>query len=407
MLLTFVFAPGLSYGDVSKENIRAVQQVLKGCGFNPGALDGIWGNKTTAAAKSYLRAHGSKPSDEGYNYLMAQVDFYRVGDDGPCPPARSNQAAESESGPADKAGSVEPDQAEESEVGGEGAAYAELTELLDGKKTDPDRDRYGDPLAELQIVEEDKSLLIREQQICNGGGCIWHFPLSELKAIYLEELDRGPEGASVFGFLCRDETECGQLADYGPGERDAFDDKIHYEAVASGRESVKSYTWEDRNTTGWDIVHYYHNERHGHKPMFTREEEKRIVAALDKFHKNINQSTGQSAKCYNWVNLGTFHLGTWVNGNGHRTESLTAGLSTKIWNDDELWDDYQTIRKHCVDSANFAMDSAVSAMVVVGRKAKDVEDEKIRIRNFYKANLDMCQAEFDKRYDKYANKFCN
>ena len=71
--------------DVEKENIRAVQQVLKDCGFNPGAIDGIWGNKTTAAAKSYVRAHGGSPEAENYVILMVKVDHYRLGDSEPCP----------------------------------------------------------------------------------------------------------------------------------------------------------------------------------------------------------------------------------------------------------------------------------------------------------------------------------
>ncbi|MFC3693140.1 TIGR02594 family protein [Chenggangzhangella methanolivorans] len=39
-------------------NVLAIQQRLKALGFDPGALDGIWGRQTMAAVKRFQTAHG-------------------------------------------------------------------------------------------------------------------------------------------------------------------------------------------------------------------------------------------------------------------------------------------------------------------------------------------------------------
>ena len=96
LLLISVLTSGLLYGDVEKDNIRAVQQVLKDCGFNPGPVDGIWGNKTTAAAKSFVQAHGGSPGAANHVILMVKVDAYRVGDSGPCPPDKAAENDETD-----------------------------------------------------------------------------------------------------------------------------------------------------------------------------------------------------------------------------------------------------------------------------------------------------------------------
>ncbi len=116
--------------------------------------------------------------------------------------------------------------------------------------------------------------------------------------------------------------------------------------------------------------------------------------------------TGQPAMCYKWASLGYFHLGTWVNGNGRETSALNAGSDTRLWDDEELAEEYQASREQCVSSANGALDNAISAMFIIGRQAVDVDNEKRRIRDFYQANLNKCQAEFKRRFKKYENKFC-
>ena len=132
----------------------------------------------------------------------------------------------------------------------------------------------------------------------------------------------------------------------------------------------------------------------------------KAVSNLIAHYDGSGNTTGQPVKCYNWVNLGTFNLGKWRNGNGRETSGLPAGSGIKIWDDEELLKDYKAARQQCVSSANGAMDSAVSAMVLIGRQASDVDNEKKRIRSFYRANLGKCQSEFHRRYRKYQNKFC-
>ena len=39
-----------------KAKVTAVQQALKAKGFDPGPIDGIWGNKTVHAVKSFQTA---------------------------------------------------------------------------------------------------------------------------------------------------------------------------------------------------------------------------------------------------------------------------------------------------------------------------------------------------------------
>ena len=62
------------------KHISEIQQVLNQCGFNPGPIDGTWGNRTAKAAREFIRAHGLHPSNKRV-VLMAQVD----GKAGICP----------------------------------------------------------------------------------------------------------------------------------------------------------------------------------------------------------------------------------------------------------------------------------------------------------------------------------
>ena len=74
----------------AQEGTRQVQAVLRQCGFDPGPIDGFWGDKTTTAAEAFVSARGGVPLS-GRVELMAQVDSYRVGDAGPCPTDTSLQ----------------------------------------------------------------------------------------------------------------------------------------------------------------------------------------------------------------------------------------------------------------------------------------------------------------------------
>ncbi len=113
---------GHAEDEAAKNSIREVQQALNGCGFNAGAIDGDYGKRTTQAAAAFVRAHGGNPNTGDKTLLLAQVDFYRAGDAGPCPPegTEAEATASNESEPAGEAGSVtaeagsvEADQGEE------------------------------------------------------------------------------------------------------------------------------------------------------------------------------------------------------------------------------------------------------------------------------------------------------
>ena len=66
------------------EGVASIQESLAQCDFNPGPVDGLWGRKTAAAAKEFVKAHGGAPKEARLD-LIVQVDGYRVGDAGPCP----------------------------------------------------------------------------------------------------------------------------------------------------------------------------------------------------------------------------------------------------------------------------------------------------------------------------------
>ena len=277
--------PGHAEDEAAKNNIREIQQVLNKCGFNAGPSDGIWGNRTTKAAQAFAKAHGYATFND-QSLLMAQVDANRLKGNDPCPPEGTEQASD-ESEPAGEAGSVtaeagsvEADQAEEVEIIKEDP-YKEITELLDGKKYE---EGFENPSVEFEIIEEGKSLLIREQKYCNILGCVWYFPLSELEARYYDSDDGRYSGFEV-GCRNDDKEYCGYRS--GSDTTDDLGDPYGhhsdlYEALAAGRESVKRIGWHERRRSGYGFLHYHEDtEEYGEQPMFTREEEKRIVAAFD------------------------------------------------------------------------------------------------------------------------------
>ena len=67
------------------EKVREIQAMLDECGFNPGPADGLWGKRTAASAAAYVTRHGGSPTLGNASTLMAQVDNYKAGGQGPCP----------------------------------------------------------------------------------------------------------------------------------------------------------------------------------------------------------------------------------------------------------------------------------------------------------------------------------
>lgn len=62
-----------------------MQAVLEQCGFNPGPVDGLWARKTACTAQDCVRTHGGSPASDDQPSLIARVDGFRIGDQGPCP----------------------------------------------------------------------------------------------------------------------------------------------------------------------------------------------------------------------------------------------------------------------------------------------------------------------------------
>lgn len=119
------------------------------------------------------------------------------------------------------------------------------------------------------------------------------------------------------------------------------------------------------------------------------------------------ESTDQPpAKCYDWVVLGEFNIGKWINGNGRETSALPVGGDTILYDRDELKTHYNDYHGNCETAAESALENAINAMILIGRHTEDIEDERRRIRAFYQGNLDTCQAHFKKLWDKYEGKFC-
>jgi len=70
---------------LSGDDVRAVQQALIARGFNPGAVDGIYGPRTAAAVQAFQSASGLSPTGVvcGQTYVLLGVNCQTVP---PCPP---------------------------------------------------------------------------------------------------------------------------------------------------------------------------------------------------------------------------------------------------------------------------------------------------------------------------------
>ncbi len=365
----FVLAiPGYAEDEASKNSIREVQQVLSQCGFNPGPIDGAWGKRTTEAATAFVRAHGGNPSNDKV-MLMAQVDGERGTDAGPCPPAETTTQVSNESRPADEAGSVEADQGQEVETGGS------------------------------NVDIESVSKKIQQFKRIAGGliydaGNNYHLEIVVLKDRIVEQIYRDGVKIEINSTIMFSELERAYIKGSRNTGYNLYVDLIE-NATKYSRGGLSGFYFSG-GLSGFYFNDYDHTES--------------AAIALDEvaeIYRENRINPSQPAKCYKWVSLGTFHLGTWVNGNGRKTSGLNAGSDTRLWDDEELAEEYQVSREQCVSSANGALDNAISAMVIIGRKAVEVDNEKKRIKDFYQNNLDKCQAGFKRRFKKYENKFCD
>lgn len=74
-----------------RSKVREVQEMLVQCGFDPGPVDGRWGQQTARAAADYIRAHGDSVLSGVEVLLINQVQNLVVSSGGPCPQAEEIQ----------------------------------------------------------------------------------------------------------------------------------------------------------------------------------------------------------------------------------------------------------------------------------------------------------------------------
>ena len=67
------------------KEVKALQQVLRQCGFDPGPSDGNWGTKTARATADYIRAHGGRPDSGSEHSLIWEAQKYIISAGSPCP----------------------------------------------------------------------------------------------------------------------------------------------------------------------------------------------------------------------------------------------------------------------------------------------------------------------------------
>ncbi len=372
-LATSVFATD----EASKNSIREVQQVLKDCGFNPGPIDGIWGKITENAATAYVRAHGTTPIADDSVLLMAQVDGHRVGDSGPCPSAGTDQAS-GQSRPETEVSSVVADYSQK----GNPHAGKNESELIEEVRKNLDFHYQHDSTdstigVEVKVEVSDGKIiqiahadypLYTSAGLTSGG-----FVASYQSTIRLSEI----ASFSPYGdFYCRENKTCVENIH----ENQTFRSERFQLGVVPG---IANFWIPDEQA-----VVALNN----------------LIAHYDGDSKNSIDK--EEIMCYEWVVLGSFHLGTWRSANGFVTRSLDVGSDTKHYSREDLLEEYMRVYKNCHTSAEFAMDAAFGAMVVVGLKVDDVEYEKKRIKEFYQNSLGLCQAEFKKRFDNYEAKMC-
>lgn len=384
ILALLLFVPMGSHAETGEqESIRGVQDMLKECGFNPGPIDGLWGNRTAKAAKDYIRAHGGSPQSEK-NLIVAQVDGYRVGDDGPCP--NPPKVAHEDDMPLESKGGAGEDnplsRVDFAKKGKSGAAsaIAEIQRILDGRRSSY-RSSYIDYANQKLEVMGDVIRLTGEVQYKNEE--YMHLDWRGVAFTYTHKMKL---------------SDIGDAVDYG---------SLHIVCIGQ-RLCVQETTDRPRMTQVTEPntpTHYI--DIQGHVWGISEQDMKNLSNAVKQLGEhNRSGTTDKPAKCLEWVELGSITPGAWVNGNGRRTEAMRAGDDGKAYDDKELWEHYEKAHRECKTFAERALDAAFNAMVLVGRKAVDVDNEKRAIRDYFQNRLSRCQAEFKNRYVKYANKFC-
>ena len=420
---TLIIASAPSSADTSKENIRAVQTMLTQCGFNPGPADGIWGKKTGAAASNYIHAHGGKPTTDtgNSNLLMAQVDFYRVGDAGPCPaPGEAKEETAKDDPPQTvKKGQPEQDLKEDTDFAKEtesssgesaediiewlsenisGDHYMGLTSGYVGYKDhtlDANFQVDGDTLIHTYGLR-DRSLRIplRDIKGVSATGYAVHQNATYRK---LDLFCLGPVNPPS---KCK--TNASSCAAFPNHSRDpAY--RIQYNDFPSHWQHRKEYQCfhdSEWDPDGWTSVATLHLPKDIVDDVY---EKFRTLTAIN---RGEEPAITKKSKCFEWADLGSITPGAWINGNGFRSEAFKAGDFGEAYSNGELAEHFTDANDQCIDHAETAMDQAIRNMIVVGRQATDVANEKKEIKNYFQGQVDRCQGEFKRRYGKYAGKIC-
>lgn len=420
ILALLLFASMGSHADTAEqESVRGVQGMLKECGFNPGPIDGLWGNRTAKAAKDYIRAHGGSPQSEK-NLIVAQVDGYRAGDDGPCPnPAKAAQEDDSPlaidedalgfqlvpTTQGDQEGVGEDNLpgdvafAQEKEQTSHDVLIAEISAELNGKHFEYFLGYDGEGgtfQGKIEVSGENITKYMRrykKYEPSDAFGELTAVPPSEFiwtESVNISDIVSAnsvpyPEGLKPGVYLklsCSEDAEnCVE-----------FDVKGTYPDFHVVGFPVRS---ESENFMRPDITF----------DDFRGIDVNAIVASFDKLNAG-GGTTVKPARCYEWADLGSITPGAWVNGDGRRTKAMRAGGDGKAYGDEKLREHYEKAHRECRVHAESALESAVRAMVIVGRYAVDVDNDKKAMRDYFQSRSSHCQAEFKSRYGKYANRFC-
>ena len=92
-IIPFSFATAPSADLHNIKEVKALQQVLRQCGFDPGSSDGNWGTRTARATADYIRAHGGRPDSGSEHSLIREAQKYIISAGNPCPKNAQRQDA--------------------------------------------------------------------------------------------------------------------------------------------------------------------------------------------------------------------------------------------------------------------------------------------------------------------------
>jgi hypothetical protein len=337
-----------------EQGVTDIQNVLKQCGFDPGPVDGLWGSKTANAASKFLGAHGEPPNSTDKSDLIAMVDFYRTGDQGPCP-------ADSEAtGPVEVA-EGNPVQAEGSGSGNSTGTDQHFIEVSN---------EINEALKETEVSYYRDEEFSVTNGILKGVTDNWYLPVP-ISAVERMDWNRYGDAISWHCYL---------------------DSAIALEAgPALTTSTICAY------------IHLGRTDRNTNKRLFPPLFQK-FNTALSQYNGAPDPSTPQ---CFEWADLGSISTGAWRNAYGKVAKSFPSGDLGKVYDNAELVSNYKASHQHCLVGNERAMNQALIDMVVVGRQATEVDAEKIRIRDYFEGKVKECQAEFTRRFKQYDGKLCN